>query len=85
MALNDLDILSSKITLYNKGLLYHSSLISVILSIISFIIICFFVIFNLYKFSQRHKEPHKMSYYRCYIEDAGIFPINSSSFCLNSQ
>ena len=80
MVLNNLDILSSQITLYNKGLLYHSSLISVILSIISFIIICFFVILNLYKFSQRHKEPHKMSSYRCYIEDAGIFPINSSSF-----
>ena len=39
-----LDILSSPITLYNKGLKYHSSKGSIVLSIISFILIAMLAI-----------------------------------------
>ena len=80
MNINKFDILSPQITLYNKGLLYHSSLISVILSIITFIIISIFVIRYMLIFLKRHNEPITMSSYNCFIEDAGTYPINSSSF-----
>ena len=50
MLCKKLDILSPPITLYNKGLKYHSSKGSIVLSIISFILIATYNrrIYNIY-------------------------------------
>ena len=78
MLLKELDFLSPNITLYHKGDLSHSSWMSGILSLIqTFIIIASGVYFCLDFIN--HVEPKAYFYYR-FIENAGIYPINSSSF-----
>ena len=78
MFLKKIDILSSQITLYNKGLLYHSSVISILLSIISFLIIIavFILQFLLFFF---HIEKPKVNFYNILAEETGTIPINSNS------
>jgi len=77
MFFKEFDYLSPKISLYYKGSLSHSSTFSIILSIISFIIIATFSIYFSLDLIQR-KNPD-FYYLNRYVEDAGKFPLNSSS------
>ena len=80
MFLKQIDILSPEITLYFKGNLSHSSKISGILTIIVFILI---ILCSLYFFGElfnRKNSSPKVSSFSIFTEDAGIIPINSSSF-----
>ena len=77
MLIKELDFLSPEITLYYKGSKSHSSIISGILSIISISIIFAFSIYFFLNLIQR-KNPDSYSLNR-FIEDSGVFPINSSS------
>ena len=78
MFLKKIDILSSQITLYNKGLLYHSSVISILLSIISFFMIIVVFALELLSFFF-HLDKPKVNYYNTFSEESGTIPINSSS------
>ena len=70
------DFISPNITLYYRSYLKHSSIPSVIISIFSIIILLILsVIFSL-DFIM-HKNPSAY-YYHEYVEDAGIYPLNSS-------
>ena len=70
------DFISPNITLYYRSNLKHSSIPSVIISIFSIIILLVLsVIFSL-DFIM-HKNPSAY-YYHEYVEDAGIYPLNSS-------
>ena len=77
MFIKNLDYLSPPITLYHEGSLSHSSIVSGILSILSFmLIIAIAVYFSLDLILRRNPAAF---YYNRYIEDSGIFPLNSSS------
>ena len=77
MILKEIDFLSPQITLYHKGSLSHSSIISGIISIISIIIIITFAI--CYSFDLIKRENPKVFFVNRFVENAGIFPLNSSS------
>ena len=77
MILKKLDWLSPPITLYFKGEGEHSSIFSGILSIIAYILVFVAGIFYFYEYINR-KNP-KAYFFNRYIEDAGSFPLNSSS------
>ena len=74
MFLKNLDILSSRITLYNKGLLYHSSFISVLLSMIAFFIIILVFIGQTVTFFL-HVEKPTITYYNTFAEESGSISI----------
>ena len=77
MFIKNLDYLSPPITLYHEGSLSHSSIVSGILSILSFmLIIAIAVYFSLDLILRRNPAAF---YYNRYIEDSGIFPLNSST------
>ena len=77
MKLYYLDFISPKITLFYKGFLKHSSLVSVFLTITSGITIGILsIIFSLDFFLK--KNPTTL-FYKRFIYNAGIFPLNSSS------
>ena len=77
MFIKKLDYLSHNITLYYKNSLSHSSIISGILSIISF---CIIFISGIYFSLDLIKRKNPEFYYLDqFVEDAGEFPINSSS------
>lgn len=78
MVLKYIDILSPRITLYHKGILFHSSLVSCLMSIIAILLIISVSIYYLIELFER-KNPSAYFFQR-FVEDAGIFPINSSSF-----
>jgi len=78
MFLKHLDILSSRITLYNKGLLYHSSFISVLLSMIAFFIIIIVFIGQTAIFFL-HTDRPKLTHYNKFDEESGPITINSDS------
>ena len=77
MFIKELDFLSPEITLYFKGSKSHSSIISGLLSLVSISIIFASAIYFFLNFIQR-KNPVSYSLNR-FIEDSGVFPINSSS------
>ena len=77
MILKKLDFLSPPITLYHKGFLSHSSTISGIISIISFIIIIIFTIYNSLDLIKRQNP--KAYFFNRFVKDSGVFPVNSSS------
>jgi len=77
MFIRNLDYLSPPITLYHEGSLSHSSIVSGILSFISFLLIIAIAVYFSLDLIQR-RNPTAF-YYNRYIEDAGIFPMNSSS------
>ena len=80
MFLKKIDFISPQITLFYKGSLSHSSIISGIISLIfCFIIICISVYYFL-MLIYRERDSPKVTNNHQYIEDAGIFPLNSSSF-----
>ena len=80
MFLKDIDILSPQITLFYNHFLSHSSRISGILTVITIIIIISCSLFYAKDILYRDKEIPTVSSYNLYIQDAGEFPINSSSF-----
>ena len=73
-----LDYLSPPITFYHEGYLTHSSFISIILSILSFIIIISLSVY--FSLDIILRENPTAFYFNRYIEDAGIYPLNASSF-----
>ena len=77
MFIKELDYLSPPITFYYKASLSHSSIISGILSILSFILIIVIAIYFSMDIIQR-KNPTAF-YYNHFIGDSGIFSMNSSS------
>ena len=78
MVLKKLDILSPPVTFYYKGVLSHPSIVSGIISIIAFIIIMFFAAY--YSLFVIMRKNPKTYYFSSFTNDAGVFPINSSSF-----
>ena len=77
MFIKDFDYLSPSITFYHNSSLSHSSLLSGIISIISFIAIILYSIHFFIDFIN-HQNPDAYYYYH-FVDDAGFFPINSSS------
>ena len=80
MFLKKIDCLSPEITLFYKGSLSHSSSFSGILSIIACIIILICSGYYFIGVIARDRDCPKIAFNRQFTEDAGIFPINSSSF-----
>ena len=73
-----LDFISPDIQLYYKGRTKHSSIFSIIISIVSFItLLVLSIIFSLDFFL--HKNPTSF-YYNQFIDDIGIYYLNHSSF-----
>ena len=72
-----LDLISPKITLFYKNSLVHTSLCSIILSFIYVILLIIFTIIISLDFIL-HKNPTTI-FFRRYVENAGFFPLNSSS------
>ena len=72
-----IDIISPRITLYYKGQLLHSSIFSGILSLIYYILMVSFGVYYLHGFFR--KENPTAFFFKRYVEDAGNFPLNSSS------
>ena len=78
MVIKKLDVLSPPVTFYYKGVLSHPSIVSGIISIIAFIIIMFFAVY--YSLFVIMRKNPKTYYFSSFTNDAGVFPINSSSF-----
>ena len=76
MMIRKLDFLSPTITFYYKGYLSHSSIISGILSILSFILIIVMAVYFSLELIEK-KEP-KSYYFNRFTNDSGIIQINSS-------
>ena len=76
MMLKYLDFLSPPITFYHKGYLSHPSITSGIISIFSFLIIIIFTVYFSLDIIKRSSPT--TFYYNRFIEDAGIYGINSS-------
>ena len=77
MFIKQFDFISPRVTFYFKGKLYHSSLLSGILSIISIIFIFILAIYYALEIIKR-KDPNSFSF-TSFIEDAPIYEINTSS------
>ena len=71
------DVISPPITLYFKRYPIHSSIFSGILSIISYTLVLCYGIYKIILYI--NKANPNIYYYTKFIEDAGIFPLNSSS------
>lgn len=78
MIIREFDFLSPPITFYHKGSLSHSSIVSGIISSFSVIIIFSLAIYFSLEIIQR-KNPAAF-YFNTFVEEAGTFPINASSF-----
>ena len=78
MIIKKLDVLSPPVTFYYKGELSHTSFVSGIISIIAYMIIIFLA--SYYSLFVILRMNPKTYYYSSFTEDAGVFPINSSSF-----
>ena len=72
-----IDLLSPPITLFYEGHPIHPSIVSGILSILAFCVMGGFGLYYLVLFFQ--KENPTSYFYNRYVEDAGEFPLNSSS------
>ena len=79
MIFKKIDILSPQITLYNKGLLYHTSIISIILSIFVFFLIILVSIAEFLTFYFNIDKPI-LTYNNLFVEEAGSIMINPYSF-----
>ena len=77
MFLRKVDFISPPITIFYKGESSHSSIFSGILSLIVYTVSTVFGI-KFFVNYLRHSNP-QVYYYNRYVEDAGKFPINSSS------
>ena len=79
MIFKKIDFISPEITLFYKGSLSHSSIISGIISFISCFIVVFLSFFCFRGVFDREKDSPIIAYNKQFIEDAGIFTLNSSS------
>jgi len=79
MIFKKIDFISPEITLFYKGSLSHSSIISGVISFISCSIIICISFYCFLGLIYREKDCPKIANNNQYIEDAGIFPLNSSS------
>ena len=77
MILKQCDLLSPPITLHFKGYSIHPTIFSGILTIATYLIIFASIIY--YSINYIYKENPNIYFYTRYIENAGIFPFNSSS------
>ena len=77
MFIKKLDMLSPPITLYFKGEDQHQSIFSAILSIVSYLLVFAATIY--YSLGFINKDNPKAYFFTRFIEDAGTFPVNSSS------
>ena len=77
MFIKQFDFISPKVTFYFQGFLYHSSILSGILSIISMIFIIILVVYYSLEIIERN-DPNSFSF-TSFIEDAPIYEINTSS------
>ncbi len=73
-----LDFLSPNITFYYKGFLSHSSIVSALLSIISFLIIIGLACY--YSLDLIWRQNPTAFYFNSFVDDAGEYPLNASSF-----
>jgi len=80
MIFKKIDFISPEITLFHKGSLSHSSIISGILSLISCSIIIIISVYYFLSLIYRERDSPKVANNNQFIEDAGIYPLNSSSF-----
>ena len=78
MFLKKLDFISPRISIYHKGSLIHSSVVSAIISIISVVFIFIIVIY--YSLDMIQKKNPKIYNINSYIEDIPIFKVNFTSF-----
>ena len=78
MFLKKLDFISPTISIYYKGSLIHSSIVSGILSIISVLFVFFMTLYYLFDIIQK-KNPI-VNHIESYIDDAPIYKVISSSF-----
>jgi hypothetical protein len=72
-----IDFLSPQITLYNKGLLYHTTLISSLLNILAIFEIFIISLNYLRSISNRDIQKPQVSSMSYFIDDVGILPISS--------
>ena len=77
MFIKYLDYLSPKVTFYHKGFLSHSSILSGILSIISILFVIVLAVYYILDIIKK-TEP-KTFYLHSFLEDAGIYQLNSST------
>ena len=77
MFIRYLDYLSPPISIYYKGKLTHSSIVSGIFSIIAIISIIYLAVY--FSLDLINRENPSAFYYNSYVEDAGIFNLNTSS------
>ena len=80
MILKKIDFISPEITLFYKGSLSHSSIISGIISLISCSIIICISIYYFLNLIYRERDSPKAANNHQFIEYTGIYPLNSSSF-----
>ena len=73
-----LDFLSPTVTFYYKGFLSHSSFVSALLSIISFLIIIGLACY--YSLDLIRRQNPTAFYFNSFVDDAGEYPLNASSF-----
>ena len=78
MFLKKLDYISPPITFYHKNYLAHTSILSGIISILSFLLIL--MISGYFSKKIIHRQDPSVFNFKRIVEDAGTFPVNASSF-----
>ena len=77
MNIQNLDFLSPEITLFFKGRYKHSSILSGVITILSYSVILAFIIICTLDFIDRSNPT--IYFFNRYVEDTGAFPLNESS------
>ena len=77
MNIQNLDFLSPEITLFFKGRYKHSSILSGVITILSYSLILAFIIIYTLDFIDRSNPT--IYFFNRYVEDTGAFPLNESS------
>ena len=77
MFLKKVDLLSPQITLFYKGDESHSSIFSGIITLVAYTIVFIFGVYYALEFI--NKENPTAYFFNRYVEDAGNYPMNSSS------
>ena len=77
MMIQNLDFLSPKITLFFKGRYKHSSILSGLITILSYSVILVCIIYYTLEFIDRSNPT--IYFFNRYVEDTGVYPLNESS------